>query len=94
MRYSGQVVPHIPPTAPLELRLPAEVYALDGCCGCAGGDGLGAAPYVMPYPGGRLKIGAHGRVYETMGAFGGSTGSKLLIAAAVIGGALWLMKKR
>jgi hypothetical protein len=36
MRYGGQVVPRIPPTAPLELRLPAEVYALDGvgACGC------------------------------------------------------------
>lgn len=30
-RYGGQVVPHLPPTAPLALRLPSEVYALDGC---------------------------------------------------------------
>jgi len=26
MRYSGQIAPYYPPTAPLELRLPADVY--------------------------------------------------------------------
>ena len=29
-RISGEVIPHIPPTAPLSTRLSAEVYALDG----------------------------------------------------------------
>jgi hypothetical protein len=50
MRYGGQVVPRIPPTAPLELRLPAEVYALDGVptgacgCGCSPMGAVGGSP--------------------------------------------------
>lgn len=90
-RYGGQVIPNIPPTAPLELRLPAEVYALDGCCPGRASTLGNEAPYVLPYPGGRLEVGPHGRLYESMGAY--STTSKFLIAAAVIGGALWFMKK-
>jgi hypothetical protein len=59
MRFSGQVIPHLGPQAPLGLRLPAEVYSLDG---------LGqAAPYVLPDPGGRLEVGPHGKLYETLG---------------------------
>ena len=69
-RLSGQVFPQIPPTAPLELRLPAEVYALDGTGNCTcpiGPTAVGAAPYVMPYPGGRLEVGPKGHLFETLG---------------------------
>jgi len=36
-RYTGQVTPYIPASAPLSYRLSEEVYALDGTCGCQTG---------------------------------------------------------
>lgn len=35
-------------------------------CGVLGGDSLGADD-VLPYPGGRLEVGPHGSMYETLG---------------------------
>ena len=54
IRYSGEVDPRVPSTAPLALRLPEEVYALDGT--------------YMVSPGARLKVGPEGGLYETLGA--------------------------
>lgn len=44
-------------------------------------------PYVMPYPGGRLEVGPHGHLYETMGAFQEDTLKKALpyIVAGIVG---------
>lgn len=52
---------------------------------------MGAAPYVEPYPGGRLEVGPHG-VYETLGGLsmsdvwrGAGFGLGLAAAAMVLG---------
>ncbi len=37
-RFTGQVQPYIPSSAPLSYRLSEEVYALDGNCSCGVGD--------------------------------------------------------
>lgn len=56
-------------------------------------DGLGADPYVLPDPGGRLEIGPGGP-YETLGGFLEDHKGKLMLGAAAL--AAWLMfrKKR
>lgn len=64
MRYSGEVHPRIPASAPLSYRLSQEVYALDGIPE----EALGAEDYILPYPGGRLEVGPGGKLYETLGA--------------------------
>ena len=39
MRYTGQIQPYIPPSAPLSYQLPEMVYAMGGTCSCNHGMG-------------------------------------------------------
>jgi len=47
MRYTGEVHPYVPVTAPLSYRLSEEVYALDGT-GCSCKPALGAIALSSP----------------------------------------------
>ena len=80
-RFTGQVSHRYPSSAPLALRLPSEVYALDG---------LGADPYILPYPGGRLEVGPGGKLYETMGDSNPEGITKTLIMIGVLGAAYFI----
>jgi len=42
-----------------------------------------SGPYVMPDPGGRLEVGPHGKLYETMGAFEQDSLKKVLPFIAI-----------
>lgn len=80
VRDAGEVIPSLPADAPLALRLPAEVYALDG------------SDYLVA-PGARLEVSKKGKLYETLGDFpGGSKG--MLLAAAGIGAAWWFLRRK
>lgn len=95
-RLSGQVKPSVPSTAPLALRLPAEVYALDGIDEerCVTGPEIhppGRTHYhkvkcVTSYDQGhRHQLGA----FENFP--GGKTG--MLVAAVGAIGVLWFLAK-
>jgi hypothetical protein len=56
MRFSGQVRPYIPPTAPLSYRLSNEVYSLDGLGACSCKNGLGDDKIALSSPLGLLAL--------------------------------------
>ncbi len=96
MRYSGQVKPVVPATAPLSYRLSNEVYALDGlgCTDCQGKcqSGMGA-DYIMD-PGARLELSPSGKPYETLGGVDFSIDTKSLAILGAVAIGLWYFVKK
>lgn len=92
-RISGEVIPHIPPTAPLSTRLSAEVYALDGAEDEGGSyTGPAAGPqgrrHVHPYkPCACQKQGLGLDLFGTTGV------TSIAIVAGLVVGGLYIWNK-